>query len=854
MALDRPARRGIHPDRLHLRADRRHAPEGARLPRRSPLPRDPHAQPDRFGLQEAGRTARRRSSCLPGHLGRPRTLREGRTRQGPPGVAALSAHRPGHRQGLVRGARRRPRRTRRSGLRQPHRHAPRLPPRPSRTRWGQQAQALVGGLLSAPEPLARNVDPAQARATLRGALGTLAEGGNPAFDLEPVTGNGEILVLSATDEHGLALLYTVDPSGGPDGTAGVGWGALAVLDDQDQDQLGTAAHKLRWRSWLYWSNLLQFLAFTGGDGVQLAGSRAADFAVEVLRASGGPGELETLIARLRPGTAAVDATAPADVTEPTTGRPRPPPPWSRRSKDCSGTSLGQGHPRIPRRGRTRLRPHPAGQDARCAGKKAPVFGYELGDRVGRPTSPGPVPPRWRCSSTPTPTTARNARSGTTPIPATAGPHARQPTGSTTSTPCSPCSRTRKAPPPMTARLSLYEKAEQELYKLDRSVKGKFYDFCHRFRQNPDHPGLDLRPLKGDGRVHRAKIDQSYRALLAKIGIDGAGREKWLVVAVRHRKHVYEELSVAINRITGEIEFVNLSVVGQSVLQRAGMTLTPAEQPDVTDEPKTPAAVPPTAEPADARPTLSQAELLLADVTAEELRDLGVAEQLIDLALAVTESTELDALVSGAPSSPRTSCTALPQVCPSRRSARDHRSRRRRTRRIRAPRPGRCARPHHGHHHRRRPQGRHRRGRLPCLEGLPPPRPGEARRPPLQRAVQGVRRPRHRQNHRRPPSCQAPRRTTAPGHSKPILLTTFTKNLTTDLRARLASLLEPDLLARVDITHIDQLAARVLNENTVAGAGKQRIYDNVALSTLRQALLELDEKRWDAEFLYEEWGR
>jgi hypothetical protein len=58
---------------------------------------------------------------------------------------------------------------------------------------------------------------------------------------------------------------------------------------------------------------------------------------------------------------------------------------------------------------------------------------------------------------------------------------------------------------MTARLSLYEKAEQELYKLDRSVKGKFYDFCHRFRQNPDHPGLDLKPLKGDGRVYRAKI-------------------------------------------------------------------------------------------------------------------------------------------------------------------------------------------------------------------------------------------------------------------------------------------------------------------------------------------------------------
>ncbi|RSS45058.1 DUF1998 domain-containing protein [Streptomyces sp. WAC08241] len=252
---------------------------------------------------------------------------------------------------------------------------------PSRTRWGRRAQALVGGLLSAPEPLARNVDPAQARATLRGALGTLAEGGNPAFDLEPVTGNGEILVLSATDEHGLALLYTVDPSGGPDGTAGVGWGALAVLDDQDQDQLGTAAHKLRWRSWLYWSNLLQFLAFTGGDGVQLAGSRAADFAVEVLRASGGPGELETLIARLRPGTAAVDATAPADVTEPTTGRPTA---SSSLEQAIEGLLRDEAWDKDilefleedePDSDLTQL-----AKTLAARGKKAPVFGYELGDR------------------------------------------------------------------------------------------------------------------------------------------------------------------------------------------------------------------------------------------------------------------------------------------------------------------------------------------------------------------------------------------------------------------------------------------------------------------------------------------
>ncbi|SPE99501.1 UvrD-helicase domain-containing protein [Streptomyces sp. MA5143a] len=406
---------------------------------------------------------------------------------------------------------------------------------------------------------------------------------------------------------------------------------------------------------------------------------------------------------------------------------------------------------------------------------------------------------------------------------------------------------------MTARLSLYEKAEQELYKLDRSVKGKFYDFCHRFRQNPDHPGLDLLPLKGDGRVYRAKIDQSYRALLAKIGVDDAGREKWLVVAVRHRKHVYEELSVAINRITGEIEFVDLSVVGQSVLQRAGMTLTPAERPEAADEPETSAPEPATAEPADDTTAVPEVEPLLADVTAEDLRDLGVAEQLIDLALAVTESTELDALVSGAPLLTKDILYGLAAGL----SIADVRKE------ITAPVDVKLAEDERHdldaalarttvttvddalkdiieegdfrawkvflHPAQAKLVNRHYSGPFRVSGG-----PGTGK------TIVALHRVKHLAE-------QLP-----PGHSKPILLTTFTKNLTTDLRARLASLLEPELLARVDVTHIDQLAARVLNENTVAGAGKQRIYDNVALNTLRQVLLELDEKRWDAEFLYEEW--
>jgi superfamily I DNA/RNA helicase/mRNA-degrading endonuclease RelE of RelBE toxin-antitoxin system len=399
---------------------------------------------------------------------------------------------------------------------------------------------------------------------------------------------------------------------------------------------------------------------------------------------------------------------------------------------------------------------------------------------------------------------------------------------------------------MTARLSLYEKAEQELYKLDSSVKGKFYDFCHRFRQNPDHPGLDLKPLKGDGRVYRAKINQSYRVLLAKVGIDGDGRQKWLVVAVRHRRHVYEELSVAINRITGEIEFVDLSVVGQSVLKRAGMTLTPAEQPEAGDEPDT-------GEVAVATPEAEEPQPLLAGFDADDLRDLGVAEQLIDLALAVTQSTELDALVSGAPLltkdilyglaaglSPdevRKEITAPVEVALEESERHDLDAALARTTVTTVDDDLKDI----------LEEGDFRAWKVflhPAQAKLVDRRYSGPFRvsggPGTGKTIVALHRVKHLVE-------QLP-----PGHSKPILLTTFTKNLTTDLRARLASLLEPDQLARVDITHIDQLAARVLNENTLSGAGRQRIYDSVALNTLRQILVELDEERWDAEFLYEEW--
>lgn len=393
---------------------------------------------------------------------------------------------------------------------------------------------------------------------------------------------------------------------------------------------------------------------------------------------------------------------------------------------------------------------------------------------------------------------------------------------------------------MTARLSLYRKAEQELYKLDRSVKARFYDFCHNFRNKPDLPGLRKKKLKGDSRIHSARVSQDYRALLTQTGVDADGTESWLVIAVRHRKDVYEELQVAVNRVTGEIEFVDLAVVGDSALRRAGISLTPSE-PEAQDPKPVPEPEPESAAPR-----------LLAAYDAEQLRELGVAEQLIELALTVTTSAELDQLVEGAPllskdilyglaagmgiDDVRTEITA-PVELDQRPDPDDFATALSRTKvttvddavRVVIEEGDFRAWKVFLHPTQERIVHRHYKGPARVSGG-----PGTGK------TIVALHRVKHLAEH------------LPPGHNKPILLTTFTKNLTTDLRLRLASLIEPDLLARVDIAHIDQLAARVLGENTAPGRGKQRVYDHVALNEMRQLLAEVDDRRFEPEFLLEEW--
>ncbi len=94
----------------------------------------------------------------------------------------------------------------------------------------------------------------------------------------------------------------------------------------------------------------------------------------------------------------------------------------------------------------------------------------------------------------------------------------------------------------------------------------------------------------------------------------------------------------------------------------------------------------------------------------------------------------------------------------------------------------------------------------------------------------------------------------PGTDRPILLTTFNRNLAADLRARLLALAGPELAARVDIVNIDRLASRVVAE---AGVGGNRRIMSERGRTRRVGVAAPGARRTrlgTADFLADEWAQ
>ncbi|WP_030609357.1 DEAD/DEAH box helicase [Streptomyces sclerotialus] len=226
--------------------------------------------------------------------------------------------------------------------------------------WGKRAAAVVGGLFGTEkEILVGSGTPDQSRRMLDHLLG--AWGHTDGIDPAPEQGTGTLNLFQTCDQSGLPIAFLVD------GTTGH-WSALACLDDSEPDQLGTPEHKARWRSWLQWSNVLQFLAHDGGDGVQLTTTTAGRFDTATLKAFGGLGELESLVVRYGTGTSAPQSK-PSEASNDT--------PLEAALRDLLWDReileyLDEDEPDAPL---TRL-----AHALADGGKKAPAYGYELGQR------------------------------------------------------------------------------------------------------------------------------------------------------------------------------------------------------------------------------------------------------------------------------------------------------------------------------------------------------------------------------------------------------------------------------------------------------------------------------------------
>ncbi|MFE9661422.1 UvrD-helicase domain-containing protein [Streptomyces sp. NPDC005955] len=91
---------------------------------------------------------------------------------------------------------------------------------------------------------------------------------------------------------------------------------------------------------------------------------------------------------------------------------------------------------------------------------------------------------------------------------------------------------------------------------------------------------------------------------------------------------------------------------------------------------------------------------------------------------------------------------------------------------------------------------------------------------------------------------------APGHSRPVLLTTYNTNLALDLKERLGQLGGEELLRRVDVKSVDALAREIVEEARLA-LGRP-MDDEAAMNLWHTVLGEAGTFVYDADFLNDEF--
>ncbi|WP_405954868.1 DEAD/DEAH box helicase [Streptomyces phaeochromogenes] len=182
---------------------------------------------------------------------------------------------------------------------------------PRLSKWQQLVQLAV----SVPAALRRqelvDADPVTAVGWIEAAVR-----GEPA---PAVAGQG-LKLLSFQDDSGLPLV--VAGARRADGK-GLRWSALAVLDDRPEAVEGDRSdHRRRWKAWLCWGNVIQFLDPTGdgrADGLALALTTLDTFDAALLAATAGP--VGGLLPALREDARGTGLALPEDRPEAVTEEP-----------------------------------------------------------------------------------------------------------------------------------------------------------------------------------------------------------------------------------------------------------------------------------------------------------------------------------------------------------------------------------------------------------------------------------------------------------------------------------------------------------------------------------------------------
>ncbi|WP_328788368.1 UvrD-helicase domain-containing protein [Streptomyces sp. NBC_00273] len=398
------------------------------------------------------------------------------------------------------------------------------------------------------------------------------------------------------------------------------------------------------------------------------------------------------------------------------------------------------------------------------------------------------------------------------------------------------------------QVAVAPQANEDIRRLDPATKNAVGDFVRRLRADRSNRALRLVPLReagANGRLYLATLDGSRMGLFLE-----TEENRFNLLAVRVGATARDELArltVEINAVSGGVELVDQSEVSANVV-----ALPVRPEPDAGGHEEAPAASADGADGSVPSPR-SLSVPLFARYPDSELVGLGVIASLLPTLRRVTDGRQLEALLShNLPGLTRDVLLALHDgMEPD--AVREHI-----TSKWQAEE---AVDPHDWARAARRPVSQVSTEDAAVLDALGDTfdawrlflHPEQQRLatasfkgsakvtggPGTGKTVVALHRVRHL-------VAQLP-----PGRTRPVLLTTYNTNLASDLKDRLHRLGGDELLSRVDIKSVDQLAREVVEQQPTAVLGTP-LGDEEALNLWHTVCTEAGVFDYDAEFLDSEF--